>query len=65
MRERVFAGLEYWAAQDNYNTIAISSHGIMLAQTMIALGKRCEDILNGAILHIKKENNVWQIIEWI
>ncbi len=65
VRERVFAGLEYWAAQSNYNTIAISSHGIMLAQTMTALGQKCNDVPNGAILHIKKENDAWQIIGWI
>lgn len=65
VRERVFAGLEYWAKQDSYNIMAIASHGIMLAQIMVALGQRCKDVSNGAILHITKENDTWQINEWI
>ncbi len=64
VRERVFAGLEEWANK-NYSSIAISSHGIMLTQTLIALGEKIDDVKNGAILHIKKENNQWRIVEWI
>lgn len=64
VRERVFAGLEEWANK-NYSSIAISSHGIMLTQTLIALGEKIDDVKNGAILHIKKENNQWSIVEWI
>ena len=65
VRERVFAGLEYWVSQKDYDVIAISSHGIALAQTMIALGQSCQNVPNGAILHLKKENDTWQIIGWI
>ncbi len=65
VRERVFAGLEYWVSQKDYDVIAISSHGIALAQTMIALGQSCQNVSNGAILHLKKENDTWQIIGWI
>ena len=65
VRKRVFEGLEYWASKDEYNCIAIASHGIMLSQTLIALGKEADDIPNGSILHIKKENGLWSIVEWI
>ena len=65
VRERVFSGLNYWADQANYQTIAISSHGIMLAQTLVALGEKYLDIPNGAILHITKENGIWHIQDWI
>ena len=65
VRERVFEGLELWANNPKYNTIAVSSHGIMLAQTLVALGQSQTDIKNGAILHIKKEEGKWSIVEWL
>ena len=65
VRERIFNGLEHWASNDKYNNIAVSSHGIMLSQTLIALGENAKEIPNGAILHIKKENDKWSIVEWI
>ena len=65
VRKRVFEGLEYWASKNDYKCIAIASHGIMLSQTLIALGEEADDIPNGSILHIKKENGLWSIVEWI
>lgn len=65
VRERVFEGLEAWVDNSAYKTIAVSSHGIMLAQTLAALGQKAEDIKNGSVLHIKKENNQWSIVEWL
>lgn len=65
VRERIFEGLNNWADNQQYNTIAVSSHGIMLAQTLVALGESKTDIGNGAILHIRKENGKWSIIEWL
>lgn len=65
VRERVFKGLEYWASKKEYKCVAVASHGIMLSQTLIALGEDVVDIPNGTILHIKKENDVWSIVEWI
>ena len=65
VRKRVFEGLEYWASKNDYKSIAIASHGIMLSQTLIALGEEADDIPNGSILHIKKENGLWSIVEWI
>lgn len=65
VRERIFNGLEDWANNSEYKTIAVSSHGIMLAQTLIALGESMSDIKNGAILHIRKDGDKWFIVEWI
>lgn len=66
VRQRVFVGLENWAANQQYRHIAVSSHGIMLGQVLIALGDRDPgDIRNGAILHIRKQKDQWEIIEWI
>jgi broad specificity phosphatase PhoE len=65
VRERIFDGLEYWAGVNKYNKIAISSHGIMLSQILFALGERKTDIENGAILHIRKENDKWTVVGWL
>ena len=64
VRERVFEGLEEWSNKE-YSNIAVSSHGIMLTQTLVALGQRVDDVKNGSILHIKKEEEVWSIVEWL
>ena len=61
-RLRIFDGLEDWASK-KYNVIAVSAHGIMLSQIMLALGKNMRDIPNGTILHIRKENDDWKIVE--
>lgn len=65
VRERVFAGLEMWAQKPNYKTVAVSSHGIMLSQTLTALGLDAVEVKNGAVLHIKKENDKWSVVEWL
>ena len=64
VRERVFEGLEEWANK-SYNNIAVSSHGIMLTQTLIALKEKADEVKNGAILHIKKEEGEWSVVEWL
>ena len=65
VRERVFNGLDDWSKNNNYNIIAISSHGIMLSQILFALGETKTDIQNGSILHIIKENDNWSIVGWL
>ncbi|MFI3242332.1 MAG: histidine phosphatase family protein [Alphaproteobacteria bacterium] len=65
VRERIFNGLNEWAKNSEHSNIAVSSHGIALSQILIALGKEAEDVKNGAILHLKKDNNDWSIVEWI
>lgn len=66
VRQRVFEGLENWVLNENYRCVAVSSHGIMLGQILIALGQEDQrNIPNGAILHVRKQNDQWKIIEWI
>ena len=65
VRERVFDGLEYWAKNDRYNNIAISSHGIMLSQILFTLGENKTDIPNGSVLHLRNENDKWYIVGWL
>ena len=65
VRKRVFEGLENWAENSKYSTIAISSHGIMLEQLILALGEEFSEIKNGSILHIRKEKNQWKVVEWL
>ncbi len=64
VRERVFAGLNDWVKQP-YNVIAVSSHGIMLSQVLVALGDGTTDVKNGAILHLKFEDEQWSVVEWV
>lgn len=65
VRQRIFAGLDAWADKE-YDCVAVSSHGIMLGQILTALNLPYdENIPNGAILHIRKENGRWGVIEWL
>lgn len=61
VQKRIFEGLEYWQRQP-YQNIAISTHGIALAQIFAKLDKYTSDIPNCAILHLINENNAWKII---
>ena len=65
VRQRIWAGLNRWANDNKYKTIAISSHGIAITQIMGALNTPSQDVKNGAILHLRKDNDQWQIIEMI
>jgi len=62
VRQRVFAGLQEYAEQSPYSVIAVSSHGIMLTQLFIALGKKAVDVPNGSILQLEYQDNSWKII---
>ncbi len=62
--KRIWQGLQNWCnCPEEYHKIAISSHGIALAQIMNTLGQQINDVKNGAILHIVEENGQWKIIE--
>ena len=61
VQKRIFEGLEYWKDQ-SYQNIAISTHGITLAQIFARLDKYTADIPNCAILHLINENNTWKIV---
>ena len=60
-RERIFAGLQKWAKLD-YKNIAISAHGIMLAQTLIALGYEASYVENGSILVLEYDGENWRVV---
>ena len=60
-RERIFAGLQKWAGLD-YQNIAVSAHGIMLAQTLIALGYEASYVENGSILVLEYDGKNWKPI---
>ena len=61
VRQRVFDGLNQYAKKSPYQTIAVSSHGIMLSQLMIALGQNGTDIPNGSILCLTYQDENWKI----
>lgn len=66
VHERIWQGLEKWSLSlQNYQTIAISSHGIALSQILYSLGIKNNEIANGTIVHIQKENEKWKFIEMI
>lgn len=65
VRERVFSGLKDYAQNSQYDVLAISSHGIMLSQVLIAMGVGVIDVKNGAILHISYNNGSWKVEEWL
>ncbi len=65
VRQRIFTGLNDWADKDKYKIMAVSSHGIMLSQTLTSLGQPATEVKNGSILHIRKENDSWKVIGWI
>lgn len=61
VRNRVFSALENYAKNSPYSIMAISSHGIMLTQVLLALGQEIKDIPNGAILCLSYSNQQWQV----
>lgn len=61
VRTRVFDGLNDYAEHSPYQNIAISSHGIMLTQTLIALGKEGVEIPNGSILSLEYNDGQWKV----
>ncbi|MBQ8661109.1 MAG: histidine phosphatase family protein [Alphaproteobacteria bacterium] len=65
VRQRVFGGLEDYARNSAYDVIAVSSHGIMLTQVLIAMKVGVVEVKNGAILHIGYDNGVWRVVEWL
>lgn len=59
VRQRIFEGLMYYPQQTECRYIAISGHGILLSQTLLALGEQITNIPNGSIAHLTFENNQW------
>lgn len=61
VRQHVFEGLQQYAENSPYSIIAVSSHGIMLTQLLIALGQSGTDVSNGSILCLSYCGGKWQI----
>lgn len=59
VRDRVFEGLNNYINDNRYSTLAISSHGIMLDQVLLALGVQNQKVPNGSILHLEYDNGNW------
>ncbi len=60
VRKRVFAALDHYAQNTTYQNIAISSHGIAIAQILQYLGIKKTDIPNGSILFLIYNHNSWK-----
>ena len=65
VRQRVFEGLLQYAESSQYSVLAVSSHGIMLTQLLIALGQNGIDVPNGSILSLSFDNGKWEIGDFI
>ncbi len=61
VRQRVFSALTQYA-QSKYNNIAVSGHGITLAETLHALNIEKEEIDNGEIIHLQYDNDNWKFV---
>lgn len=65
VRKRVFKALRYYAEKTPYQNIAISAHGIILIQALLALGIEQRDIPNGAIVHLQYLDNNWKSLGFV
>lgn len=61
VRQRVFKALEQYA-HSKYNNIAVSGHGITLAETLHALNVDKEEVDNGEIIHLQYDNDNWKFV---
>lgn len=61
VRQRVFSALEQYA-QSKYKNIAISGHGITLAETLHALDIDKDEVDNGEIIHLQYDNDNWRYV---
>lgn len=65
VRLRVFEALNEYANNPSYTYIAVSGHGILLSQTLLALNQSVSEIKNGCIIHLIHQNNQWHYAETI
>lgn len=67
VRQRVFAALNHYAQKSPYINIAISGHGIILSQALLALGIHHPDIPNCAIIHLQYRNKptTWRFLGFV
>lgn len=59
VRQRVFEALNDYAEDSRYHNIAVSGHGIILIQALLALGEEQNDIPNGSVIHLSYQKNHW------
>ena len=59
VRTRIFEALIDYVKNTHYTHIAISGHGILISQTLLALNQPTEDIKNGSIIHLTYKNDKW------
>lgn len=65
VRKRVFNALKYYAEHTPYLNIAISAHGIILIQALLALGIEQRDIPNGAIIQLRYQDSEWKSLGFV
>lgn len=65
VRKRVFDGLKKYASSSDYKTIAVSGHGIILGQTLVALGIEDMEIPNAAIIHLKFNHGEFEYVGFV
>ena len=65
VRTRVFNGLNEYARNSALNFIAISGHGILISQVLLALKQPIKDVPNGSILHLTYQDNQWNFESFI
>lgn len=59
VRRRVFEALNFYAEETGYSNIAVSGHGIILIQALLALGEEQNDIPNGSVIHLSYQQKHW------
>lgn len=59
VRRRVFDALNFYAEDSRYDNIAVSGHGIIVIQALLALGIEQNDIPNGSVVHLSYEQKQW------
>lgn len=60
VRARVFEALNEYVADSSYTNLAVSAHGIIISQILLALGNQLSDIPNGTVLQLIYDRGKWQ-----
>lgn len=59
VRQRVFKALTKYAKESKYRNFAISAHGIIIMQVLLAMGIEKNDIPNGSVVHLTYQSSTW------
>ncbi len=60
VRARIFEALNEYVSETRYINIAVSAHGIIISQILLALGIELSDIPNGTVMQLAYKNSRWQ-----